>query len=38
MRNIVAAMLEDKTKFVQMYVANQNFQNFVNARVSMRLW
>jgi len=31
--NIVAAMLEEKTEFVQTYFANQEFQNFVNARV-----
>lgn len=31
--NIVAAMLEEKTEFVQNYFANQEFQNFVNARV-----
>ncbi len=31
--NIVAAMLEEKTEFVQTYFANQDFQNFVNARV-----
>jgi len=30
---IVAAMLEEKTEFVQNYFANQDFQNFVNARV-----
>lgn len=30
---IVAAMLEEKTEFVQMYFANPDFQNFVNARV-----
>ena len=30
---IVAAMLEEKTEFVQTYFANQDFQNFVNARV-----
>jgi len=31
--NIVAGMLEEKTEFVQTYFANQDFQNFVNARV-----
>lgn len=31
--NIVAAMLEEKTEFVQTYFANPDFQNFVNARV-----
>ena len=31
--NIVASMLEEKTEFVQTYFANQDFQNFVNARV-----
>ena len=31
--NIVAGMLEEKTEFVQTYFANQNFQNFANARV-----
>ena len=31
--NIVAAMLEEKTEFVQTYFANSDFQNFVNARV-----
>ena len=30
---IVAAMLEEKTEFVQAYFANRDFQNFVNARV-----
>jgi len=30
---IVAAMLEEKTEFVQTYFANPEFQNFVNARV-----
>ena len=30
---IVAAMLEEKTEFVQTYFANSDFQNFVNARV-----
>ena len=30
---IVAAMLEEKTEFVQTYFANPDFQNFVNARV-----
>ena len=30
---IVAAMLDEKTEFVQTYFANQDFQNFVNARV-----
>lgn len=30
---IVAAMSEEKTEFVQTYFANQDFQNFVNARV-----
>jgi type I restriction enzyme R subunit len=29
---IVAAMSEEKTEFVQTYFANQDFQNFVNAR------
>ena len=29
--NIVAAMLEEKTEFVQTYFANPDFQNFVNA-------
>ena len=31
--NIVAAMLEEKTEFVQTYFANPDFRNFVNARV-----
>ena len=31
--NIVAAMLEEKTEFVQTYFANPDFQNFVNAWV-----
>ena len=31
--NIVAAMLEEKTEFVQTYFANPDFQNFVNKRV-----
>ena len=31
--NIVAAMLEEKTEFVQTYFANPDFQNLVNARV-----
>ncbi|MGN1235972.1 MAG: UvrB domain 3-containing protein, partial [Bacteroidaceae bacterium] len=31
--NIVAGMLEEKTEFVQTYFANQDFRNFVNARV-----
>ena len=31
--NIVAAMLEEKTEFVQTYFSNPDFQNFVNARV-----
>ena len=31
--NIVAGMLEEKTEFVQAYFANQDFQNFINARV-----
>lgn len=31
--NIIAGMLEEKTEFVQTYFANQDFQNFVNARV-----
>ena len=31
--NIIAAMLEEKTEFVQTYFANPDFQNFVNARV-----
>lgn len=31
--NIVAAMLEEKTEFVQTYFANADFRNFVNARV-----
>ena len=31
--NIVAAMLEEKTEFVQTFFANPDFQNFVNARV-----
>ena len=31
--NIVAGMLEEKTGFVQTYFANQDFQNFVKARV-----
>ena len=31
--NIVAGMLEEKTEFVQTYFANQDFQNYVNARV-----
>ena len=31
--NIVAAMLEEKTEFVQTYFANPTFQNFVNAWV-----
>lgn len=31
--NIVTRMLEEKTEFVQTYFANQDFQNFVNARV-----
>ena len=31
--NIVAAMLEEKTEFVQTYFANPDFQNFVNVRV-----
>ena len=31
--HIVAAMLEEKTEFVQTYFANPDFQNFVNARV-----
>ena len=31
--NIVAAMLEEKTEFVQTYFANSDFQNFVNKRV-----
>lgn len=31
--NIVAGMLEEKTEFVQTYFTNQDFQNFVNARV-----
>lgn len=30
---IVAAMLEEKTEFVQTYFANPDFQNFINARV-----
>ena len=30
---IVAVMLEEKTEFAQTYFANQDFQNFVNARV-----
>lgn len=30
---IVAAMLEEKTEFVQIYFGNKDFQNFVNARV-----
>ena len=30
---IVAAMLEEKTEFVQTYFSNPDFQNFVNARV-----
>lgn len=30
---IVAAMLEEKTEFVQTYFGNKDFQNFVNARV-----
>lgn len=30
---VVAAMLEEKTEFVQTYFANPDFQNFVNARV-----
>lgn len=30
---IVAAMLEEKTEFVQAYFGNKDFQNFVNARV-----
>ena len=30
---LVAGMLEEKTEFVQTYFANQDFQNFVNARV-----
>lgn len=29
---VVAAMLEEKTEFVQTYFANPDFQNFVNAR------
>ena len=29
----IAAMLEEKTEFVQTYFANPDFQNFVNARV-----
>lgn len=29
----VAAMLEEKTEFVQTYFGNPDFQNFVNARV-----
>ena len=31
--NIVAAMLEERTEFVQTYFANSDFQNFVNKRV-----
>ena len=31
--NIVAAMLEEKTEFVQTYFANSDFQNFVNKKV-----
>ena len=31
--NIVAAMLEEKTEFVQTYFANPDFQHFVNKRV-----
>lgn len=31
--NIVAAMLEEKTEFVQTYFANPDFQNFVKAMV-----
>lgn len=30
---IVAAMLEEKTEFVQTYFGNKDFQNFVNTRV-----
>ena len=30
--NIVAAMLEEKTEFVQTYFTKPDFQNFVNAR------
>lgn len=30
---IVAAMLEEKTEFVQTYFGNKDFRNFVNARV-----
>lgn len=30
---IVAAMLEEKTEFVQTYFNNSDFQNFVNAKV-----
>ncbi len=33
MITIVAAMLEEKTEFVQTYFSNSDFQNFVNARV-----
>ena len=31
--NIVAAMPEEKTEFVQTYFTKPDFQNFVNARV-----
>ena len=31
--NIVAAMLEEKTEFVQTYFTKPDFQNFVNVRV-----
>lgn len=30
---IVAGMLEENIEFAQTYFANQDFQNFVNARV-----
>lgn len=30
---IVAAMLEEKTEFVQQYFANRDFQNYINAKV-----
>lgn len=30
---IVAAMLEEKTEFVEQYFGNENFKNFVNTRV-----
>ena len=32
-QHVVAEMLEEKTEFVQVYFANKDFQDFVNAKV-----